>query len=83
MNSMLNYQKYDRQPWQDIKIVLGDFNAKTGREVVYQSVAGKGSLHEFCNNNGWRLKDFVTMENMNSLRDGNESYDDKAWRHNF
>jgi hypothetical protein len=46
----------DRQPGHDIKIVLGDFSAKIGREDVYQSVAGKGSLHEFCNNNGWRHK---------------------------
>jgi hypothetical protein len=45
-------------------IVLGNLNAKIGREEIYQSVAGKESLHEFCNNNEWRLTDFATMGNM-------------------
>jgi exonuclease III len=55
---------YDCQPGHDIKIGLGNLNAKIGREEVYKSVAGKESLHEFCNNNGWRLIDFPTVENM-------------------
>jgi hypothetical protein len=52
------------QPGHDIKIILGDLNAKIGREEFYQSIAGKESLHQFCNNNGWKLIDFTRMENM-------------------
>jgi hypothetical protein len=55
---------YDCQPGHDIKIVVGDLNAKIGREEVYQLVAGKESLHEFCNYSEWRLMDFAIMKNM-------------------
>jgi SpoVK/Ycf46/Vps4 family AAA+-type ATPase len=49
--------------------------------VVYQSIAGKGSLHEFCNNNGWRLIDFATMENMNMMSTylQRKKYTKKKW----
>jgi hypothetical protein len=55
---------YDCQPGHDIKILLGALNAKTGREEAHQSAAGKETLHELCNINGWRLVDFATMEDM-------------------
>ncbi|CAI6370121.1 unnamed protein product [Macrosiphum euphorbiae] len=42
-----------------IRIVLGDFNAKLGREICYRNVIGNHSLHENTNNNGAKLIDFA------------------------
>ena len=47
-----------------MKILLGDFNAKVGREGVFGSTVGKFSLHETTSNNGLRLIDFVAARNM-------------------
>ena len=55
---------YDGAPKRDIKIVLGDFNAKIGREVYYRPTIGKYSLHETSNDNGTRLIDFAASRNM-------------------
>ena len=43
---------YSKAPKNDVKIILGDFNAKIGREEVYWNIAGKNRLHEFNNDNG-------------------------------
>ena len=43
----------------DVKIVLGDFNAKIGKEALYRAVAGAHSLHEITNNNGMKLINFA------------------------
>lgn len=55
---------YDRAPKRDIKIVLGDLNAKIGREVFYRPTIGKYSLHENSNDNGTRVVDFAASRNM-------------------
>jgi Reverse transcriptase (RNA-dependent DNA polymerase) len=55
---------YDGAPKRDIKMVLGDFNAKIGREVYYQPTIGKFSLHENSNDNGTRVVDFAASRNM-------------------
>jgi len=53
------YQKveevYDSCPSNDIKIVWGDWNAKVGREEIYQGIIGKHSMHINTNNNGQRF----------------------------
>ncbi|PSN42499.1 hypothetical protein C0J52_09787 [Blattella germanica] len=46
-----------------MKIVLGYFNAKVGREDIFRQTIGKFSLHEDSNDNGVRLVTFATSKN--------------------
>jgi len=46
---------YSQCPKHDIKIVLGDFNAKVGKEGNNYPLAGRNGLHEVCNGNGNKL----------------------------
>ncbi|XP_051858036.1 uncharacterized protein LOC127565056 [Drosophila albomicans] len=55
---------YDRCPNHDVKIILGDFNAKVGRERIFDRTVGQFSLHETTSNNGFRLIDFAAARNM-------------------
>jgi hypothetical protein len=43
----------------DLKLVMGDANAKVGRKTVHQPTIGKHSVHESTNENGLRLVDFA------------------------
>jgi hypothetical protein len=48
-----------------MKILLGDFHAKVGREVIFKPTIRNESLHEICNDNGIRvenLNDRLTNE---------------------
>ncbi|KAL4083660.1 hypothetical protein QTP88_028976 [Uroleucon formosanum] len=47
-----------------IKIVLGDFNAKIGKEEVYRPTIGRDSLHDTSNDNGTRLINFCMTNGM-------------------
>jgi hypothetical protein len=38
-----------------MKILLGDFNAKLGREDIFKPIIGNESLHENSNYNGFRV----------------------------
>jgi len=55
---------YMKAPKHDIKVVMGDFNAKVGKESSLAPNVGKYSLHEETNNNGWRMIDFAITKNM-------------------
>jgi hypothetical protein len=44
--------------------VMGDANAKVGRETVHQPTIGKHSLHASTNENGLRLVDFAAGRQM-------------------
>uniref|UniRef100_A0A1B0D0H1 Endonuclease/exonuclease/phosphatase domain-containing protein n=1 Tax=Phlebotomus papatasi TaxID=29031 RepID=A0A1B0D0H1_PHLPP len=51
-------KEFDNVPKYDIKIILGDFNAKLGKEAFLRPAVGSHSLHDTCNDNGQRLADF-------------------------
>ena len=55
---------YERCPHHDVKIVLGDFNAKVGKEPIFGQTIGKYSLHAQTSDNGMRLIDFAAANNM-------------------
>jgi hypothetical protein len=54
----------DKVPKSDLTIILGDVNAKLGKEIAYQKITGKHTLHEETNGNGEFLCDFVVANNM-------------------
>ncbi|XP_022181589.1 uncharacterized protein LOC111041595 [Myzus persicae] len=45
----------DTTPNSCIKILIGDFNAKIGKEDIYRPTIGPNSLHDVSNDNGTRL----------------------------
>jgi hypothetical protein len=49
-----------------MKILLGDFNAKAGREHIFKLTTGNESLHEISNDNEVRLVNFATSKNSES-----------------
>jgi hypothetical protein len=53
-------QVFDNFPWYHMKILLGDFNAKVGRENVFKPRVWNESLHQDSNDNGVRLVNFAT-----------------------
>lgn len=57
-------QEIDCIPKHDVKILIGDLNAKVGREEAFRDTVGKESLHEYSNDNGLRLIDLATSNAM-------------------
>jgi hypothetical protein len=51
-------------PRYHMKIMLGDFNAKVGREDIFKPIIGNESLHEVSNDNGVRVVNFSTSKNL-------------------
>jgi len=49
----------------DIKITLGDFNAKVGKEIIYKSSIGNEGLHNETNNNGIKMIQFAISQGLN------------------
>jgi hypothetical protein len=47
-----------------MKHLLGDFNAKVGREEIFKSTVGNESLQEIRNDNGVRIVAFATSKNL-------------------
>jgi hypothetical protein len=45
-----------------MKILLGDFSAKVGREDIFKPTFGNESLHEISNDNGVRALHFATSK---------------------
>ena len=42
-----------------MKILLGDFSTKVGRENIFKPTIGNESLHEDSNDNGLRIVNFA------------------------
>jgi exonuclease III len=55
---------FDKYPKYHMKILLGDFNAKVGREDIFKPTMGNESLHEISNDNGVGLVNFETSKNL-------------------
>jgi hypothetical protein len=53
-------QVFDQFPRYHMKILLGDFNAKVGREDNFKPIIGNEGLHEASINNGVRVVNFAT-----------------------
>ena len=47
-----------------MKILLGDFNAKVGREDIFKPVIGQESLYQDNNDNGVRIVNFFISKNL-------------------
>jgi hypothetical protein len=47
-----------------MKILLGDFNAKVGREDIFKPTIGNGNSHEISDDNGVRVVNFATSKNL-------------------
>jgi hypothetical protein len=45
-----------------MKILLGDFNAKVGRENIFKPTIGNESLHQGSIDNGVRIVNFATSK---------------------
>jgi hypothetical protein len=55
---------FDHFPRYDMKILLGDFNAKVGREDIFKPTIGNESSHKISNDNGVRVVNFATSKNL-------------------
>jgi len=53
-------QVFDHFPKYHMKMLLGDFNAKVGRENIFKPTIVQESLHQDSNDNGVRLVNFAT-----------------------
>jgi endonuclease/exonuclease/phosphatase family metal-dependent hydrolase len=55
---------FDQLPRYNMKILLGEFNAKAGREDIFKSTIGNESSHKISNDNGVRVVNFATSKNL-------------------
>jgi hypothetical protein len=55
---------FDQLTRYDMKILLGDFNAKGGRENIFKPTIGNKSLHEISSESGVRVVTFATSKNL-------------------
>jgi hypothetical protein len=56
-------------------ILLGNYNAKIGREDIFKLTIGNKSLHEINNDKGVWLVNFATSKNLR------QKYDDPSSQH--
>jgi exonuclease III len=55
---------FDKLPKYHMKILLGDVNAKVGKEDILKPTIENESLREISNDNGVRLVNFATSKNL-------------------
>lgn len=45
-----------------VKIILGDFNVKIGKDIGFKPTIGQHSLHDYSNDNGVRVISFASSK---------------------
>jgi hypothetical protein len=55
---------FDQFPKYHMNLLMGDFNAKVGREDIFKPVIGNEILHEASNDNRVRVVNFATSKNL-------------------
>jgi hypothetical protein len=55
---------HNEAPASDVKMILGNFNAKVEKENRFSGTIGKESLYSTCSNNGIRLVQFAASNNI-------------------
>jgi hypothetical protein len=55
---------FDKFTKYHMKILLGDLNAKVGREDIFKPIIENESLHKISNDNGVRVVNFATSKNL-------------------
>jgi hypothetical protein len=55
---------FDNFPKCHMNILVGDFNAKVGREYIFKLTIANESLHEISNDNRVRVVNFSTSKNL-------------------
>jgi hypothetical protein len=64
----------------DIKVAMGDFSAKVGKEHGLTPNIRKYSLHEETNNSGWRMTDFAIAMAVSSTLFEHKIIHIETWR---
>jgi hypothetical protein len=59
---------FDKFPKYHMKILLGDFNAKVGREDIFKPAVGNESFHKISNDNVITVLNFATSKNLSKVR---------------
>jgi hypothetical protein len=54
----------DQLPRHHMKMLMGDFSTKVGREHIFKTINGIQSLHEASDDNGVRAVNFATSKNL-------------------
>jgi hypothetical protein len=55
---------FDQFPRYDMNILLGNFNAKVGRDDIFKLTVGNESSHKSSNDSGVRVLNFATSKNL-------------------
>jgi hypothetical protein len=57
-------QVFDKFPRCHMNILLGEINAKVGREDIFKPTIGNESIHEISNDNGVRVVNSAASKNL-------------------
>jgi endonuclease/exonuclease/phosphatase family metal-dependent hydrolase len=63
-------EMYHKIQKYDLVIIMGDFNAKIGKEEYQKEVAGKYTIHDISNENGNLLGQFATRNEIEDKKHG-------------
>jgi hypothetical protein len=53
---------FDYFPKYHMRIQLGDYNARVGRQIIFKLTIGNESLHQNSNDNGVRMRNIATSK---------------------